>query len=217
MAQLAVQRTVVQVYLGGGSQTYATEVFFAIADNPCLPTGKNVFKFRPYGLVESLHVRSADTLTIRRIGDDNAFGCRCFFPCGYGLYGQIHILGHTGGSEVAAGYINGCRRDVTADDGMCDGAFFTIVIGQTIKEVGIKIGPMFKGKALTEHTRLDIGGNQSGFHKEGAAAAHGVDERPVAAVSAQQQYTGGEDLANRRLSACATPATLVQALTGRVQ
>lgn len=47
MAQLAVQRTVVQVYLGGGSQTYATEVFFAIADNPCLPTGKTCLSFDP--------------------------------------------------------------------------------------------------------------------------------------------------------------------------
>ncbi len=96
---------------------------------------------------------------------------------------------HAGVFEVGCGYVDGFRRNVGANDGDGDFAFGAVVVIDFVEKVAVEVWPRFECEVFAEYAGGDVGCYQSRLAQEGAAAAHGVDERGVAAPAAAQYYS----------------------------
>ena len=172
---------------------------------------------RAYHRVQALHVGHRDALAVRRVGDDDTLVGRSLGPLRQWLGLEGDVFHDSGALGVAGGDVDSHGRDVGADDGELRHALPAVVVIKALEELGVEVGPLLEGKALAVDTGVDVGGNHGGLDDEGARAAHGVEEDLLAAVTAHQDYAGGEDLVDGSLGLRHAVAAAVEALARRIE
>ena len=169
-----------------------------------------------YHLVQPQKVGSRDTLSVWRIGDDDAL----FLGLGEVLevlQGYGHLLAQSCRLHVAGGYLHRLAVVVVAVDMVLKLLLPAVVLVYALKELAIEVGPLLKRIFLAEHARCYATRYQRRLHGKRAASAHGVDEVAFAAPASLQDDAGSQHLVQGRLHGLLAVASAVQALARAVQ
>ncbi len=171
-AQLTLERAVEQLYLLRRGEAYLLEVFFVVADDPGVVACEHAFEFLAYRLIEAVHVVDADAFAVGRVCDEHAAGLSVdagawrFVPLGDGFDLEVDVAAHAGALDVGLGDGHGARRDVGAEYFEVDLALVGVVVVEAVKQLGVKVFPLFKGEAFAVDAGVDVGGDQGGFYQE---------------------------------------------------
>ena len=211
LAELALQRTVVERYLDGRLQAYLLEALFAIRQHPGIVARELMLQALAYHLVSIEQVGSRDAFAVGRISHhQRRLGRLLEILEVLQLHGDV--LHHTGGAHVQRSLSNSLRVDVVAVDVVLELALLRVVVVDLVKEVLIEVGPFLKGKLLAEQARAHVAGNEGGLDEQRAATAHGVDEVAFAAPARHQDHTCCQHLVQRGLGGLLTIAATMQRL-----
>ncbi len=217
LAQRALQRAVHHGDFLARSQADTGKVLVAVADNPGVVAGEYMLELGADEGVEGVHVVDTDALAVGRIGHHHAGRLRGLGPGAQRLALQLYVAGHAGALDIALGDGDSLGRDVGAVYLVGDGALAAVVVVQAVKELGVEVGPALKCKSAAEDAGVDVGGDEGCLDKECTRAAHGVDQRAVAAPAAAQDDACGEHLVDGGVGLGHAVAALVERLARGVE
>ena len=174
-AELTFQRTVIERIFDAGLQTDLVEALLTIGEHPGVIALELVLQAFTDHLVGAKKVGCRDTLTIRRIGDDDALLRRlCKILEVLLLDGDI--AGETGSLHIEQRRIHSLDIHIIAVDVMLELPFLTLVVVDVVEEFGIEVRPFLKRIFVTEQAGSHVLGNQGGLDQQGTGSAHRVDE-----------------------------------------
>ncbi len=192
----ALERTVVERYLDGRLEADPVEMFILIAQYPDMPACEILLQSRSERRIEHVDVVGTQTFAIRGICDHHTFG-GVLRPFIEGTSRQLDHLLDTGRLYILACDSDCVSVDVATVDLICEILFLAIVIIEAFEQFGIEVGPFFKGKALAEDSRVDVGRDERRFDQQCSGTAHGIREITVSAPSGLHDDSGREHLVQR--------------------
>ncbi len=142
------------------------EIVVVIAYDPSVVAEEHVLESRADRAVQGAHVVGCDAFSVRRVGDKHSGWFRSFFPLGDGAFGERYVLVDACAFGIFSRYFECALLYVGTDDGYFHGAFGAVVVVYLVEEVGVEVGPCFKGELLAVYAGGYVGGNQGGFDKE---------------------------------------------------
>ena len=151
-AELTLQRAVEDGNLDTRLQSDGIKAFLTVTEHPSLVALEFMLQLLANHLVGGQQVRCGNTLTIRRIGNDDGWPGR-FFEVLKVLLFNGDGFGQSSCFYIEAGGINCLHVDVIAIDMMVELLFLGIVVIDFIEKVFVEVGPFLKGKFLAENTR----------------------------------------------------------------
>ena len=216
LAELTLQRTVVDRYLYRRLQTYLLETLLAVAENPRLVAHELMLEPLTYHLVRAKEVGSGYTLAIRRVAHDDALLRRTLEVLEVGL---LHgdVAGETCGPHVHACRVHGLDVYVVAVYVVLELTLLRVVIVYAVEEFLIEVGPTLESELLAEYARAHVVGYEGGLYEQRARAAHRVYEVGVALPSRHEYHAGGQHLVERSLHGLLPIAAAVERLAARVE
>ena len=216
LTELALQTAVVKGNLDAGLQTNLVEALLAVAQYPGVVALELVLQSLTNHLVGTQQVGCRDTLTIRWVRYHDALvGRLCKVLEVLLLYGDD--IAQSGCLHIHAGGVHSLHVDVVAVNLVVKLTLLTLVVVDLIKQVGIKVRPLLKGKLLAEQSWCHVLGYQGSLNQQGTATTHGVDKISIGLPSAQQNHTSCQHLVQWCLYTLLAVATTMQTLTARVE
>ena len=100
---------------------------------------------------------------------------------------------------------------------MSEFAFFRIVVVDRIKQILIKIHPLFKCKFFAEYTWGDVACNQSSFNRNSTRTTHWVNKVTFAFPTCHQNHAGSQNFVEGCFYSFLTIATAVQRFSRTIQ
>ena len=74
-----------------------------------------------------------------------------------------------------------------------------VVVVYLVKQVGIEVGPLLKGKLLAEQARCHVVGDECCLDEQGTGTAHRVDEVGFSLPAGHHNHAGSQHLIQRSL------------------
>ena len=167
LAQLALQRTVVERGLQAGFQAYLVEALLTIGEHPGIIPLELVLEPFSHHLIGAQEVGCGDTFAIGWVGDDDAF------LCGVGEVLEVLLVNgdavaESGSLHIETGGVDGLHLDVVAVDVVGELPLLRVVIIDAVEKVGIEVGPFLEGKLLAEQAWCHVTGNEGSLDGQGA-------------------------------------------------
>ena len=211
LAELALQRSVINRNLDGWLQTDGLEAFLAVAQHPSLVAHESMLQTLANHLICIEEVRRRDALSVRRIGHHDALVGRLLEVLEVSmLHGDV--LCETCCTNVKTGCVNGLHVHVVAIDMVCELALLRVIVINLVEEFLVEVGPLLEGEALAEDARAHVMGDESSLDEQRSRTTHRVDEVAVAVPSGHHNHTCCQHLVERSLHRLLTVAATMERL-----
>ena len=216
LAELTLQRTVVERNLDRGFQSYLFETFLAVAQNPCVVAAEGMLQPFAYHFVGAQEVGCGDAFAVGRIHHDDALLGRSgeVFEI---LLADGDFLRQTSCAHVEIGGVDGFHVVVVAVDVVFEVALLRVVVVDFVEQVGVEVRPFLESKLFAENAWRNVACDEGSLYRERSRSAHRVDEVGFASPSRHENHAGCQHFVERSLARLLPIAASVQRLAAGVE